>query len=282
MGSGQAATNPLYFLPSAAALAELIALVEADIAANWPGRRTAVTRELQTAVLKTRMRRQGGLPWQELKEVALGEQRFPAIRGATSDILKAERLRAVHIAATELQGLTSVCDGAGTTAEPASSTWQSEPWRRLERQPTAVGAWHASLERKGLKDRATRETTSALKHAPHSTRIGSTHGLGLRAAMTTAAAEADCTAWTAGTDALRGPETANARTAAAVQAVTVKAAVTTTIVGHAPGTAPHAGTDPHAAWQSTPTRRWGDRPTRVSSGSMGGQLQCSITIRARR
>ena len=67
-------------------------------------------------------------------------------------------------------------------------------------------------------------------------------------------------AGTAEPDAPRGPGMANARTAAAVQAVPVKAADTTSIVSHAPGTVPHAGTDPQAARQSTPARRWGRTP----------------------
>ena len=114
MGSGQAAVNPLYILPWAEALAELIAFVETDVLANWPGRQTAVAHELRTAVLKTRMRRGGGLPWPEFKGVALGEQQFPAIRRATTDILEAELLRAVQIAAAELHGQTTVCDDAVT------------------------------------------------------------------------------------------------------------------------------------------------------------------------
>ena len=115
LGSGQAAVGNLYIRPWADALTELIAFVEGDVPSHWPQTRTAVSFELRTKVLKTRMTRGQGVPWGEFKAVALGEQQFPAIRGTTSDVLKAELLRAVHIAAAEQSGgQTSICDDAIT------------------------------------------------------------------------------------------------------------------------------------------------------------------------
>ena len=87
LGSGQAAVGPLYILCWAEALTELTAFVEGDVASHWPPRRTAVAHKLRTKVLKTRMTGGAGLPWQEFKGVAPGNQQFPAIRGTTSEMM---------------------------------------------------------------------------------------------------------------------------------------------------------------------------------------------------
>ena len=109
------------------ALTELIAFVETDVAANWPARRAIIKQEVRTAALKTRMGCGGGLARQEFKGVVLGEQQFPAIRGTTTDAIKAELLRGVHIAAADHAGRVSICDDRVTWTDADLMVGHSRP-----------------------------------------------------------------------------------------------------------------------------------------------------------